>query len=379
MKKNNLLKFYFFYFFLIYFFIFLTNSHFSFEESLKLGGADGYSYMSISKDSPFVTSEKLMSIHLERFFFPYLIGIFSKFLNFDLYLCYKIFVIITLASINLFTIKILRYLKLNFQSILIFLTLINLNPYITRFYIAIPTIINDLIFVAGILIVIEKIISKNQNKLSIFIGYILSFPSRQTSIGLILAYLVSKIIKGKKILSKKNEIFGLLIFVFFLILSIFYSSNSTIDTSSRYDLYSPKMRFFGFFIQDIDLKSKLIFLLLPLLSFTPLLFFLILTRKFKYSVKEIIKSKLLVFLFSFVTLVILQPVLSGAEVTGRNILRLTTLAYIPFLILLILITKERKSYIFNKKYFTTLILVLTIFHSFHPTFSIIKIFDILRF
>ena len=379
MKKNNLLKYYFFYFLIVYFFIFLTNSHFSFEESLKFGGADGYSYMSISKDAPLITSEKLMSIHLERFFFPYLIGIFSKFLNFDFYLSYKIFVIITLASINLFTIKILRYLKLNFQLILIFLTLINLNPYITRFYIAIPTIINDLIFVAGILIVIEKIISKNQNKLSIFIGYILSFPSRQTSIGLILAYLVSKIIKGKKILSKKNEIFGLLIFVFFLILSIFYSSNSTIDTSSRYDLYSPKMRLFGFFIQDIDLKSKLIFLLLPLLSFAPLLFYLVVTRKFKYSVKEIIKSKLLVFLFSFVTLVILQPVLSGAEVTGRNILRLTTLAYIPFLILLILITKERKSYIFKKKYFTKLILVLAVFHSFHPTFSIIKIFDILRF
>ena len=100
---------------------------------------------------------------------------------------------------------------------------------------------------------------------------------------------------------------------------------------------------------------------------------------FKYSFKKVIKSKLLVFLFSFVVLVILQPILSGVEITGRNILRLTTLAYIPLLIFLILITKERKSYIFNKKYFITLMLVLTIFHSFHPTFSIIKIFDILRF
>ena len=47
--------------------------------------------------------------------------------------------------INIFVIKILKYLNLNLQIILIFLTLINLNPYLTRFYIAIPTIINDLI------------------------------------------------------------------------------------------------------------------------------------------------------------------------------------------------------------------------------------------
>ena len=379
MQKNNLLKFYFFYFLVIYFFIFLTNTHFSYEDSLRFGGADGFSYMSISKDSPLITSEKLMSIHLERFFFPYLIGLFSKFLNFDLYLLYKIFVFVTLVIVNLFTIKILRYLKLNFQLILIFLTLINLNPYITRFYIAIPTIINDLIFVAGILIILEKIISKNKNKFLIFIGYILTFPSRQTSIGLILAYLMSKIIKGKKILSIKYEIYGLSIFIIFLTLGFFYSANTLENVSSMYDLYSPKMRLLGFFVQDVTLKDKLIFLLLPFLSFAPLLFFFIVTRKFKYSFKKVIKSKLLVFLFSFVVLVILQPILSGAEITGRNILRLTTLAYIPLLIFLILITKERKSYIFNKKYFITLMLVLTIFHSFHPTFSIIKIFDILRF
>ena len=319
-----------------------------------------------------------MSIHLERFFFPYLIGLFSKFLNFYLYLLYKIFVFVTLVIVNLFTIKILRYLKLNFQLILIFLTLINLNPYITRFYIAIPTIINDLIFVAGILIILEKIISKNKNKFLIFIGYILTFPSRQTSIGLILAYSMSKIIKGKKILPIKYEIYGLLIFFIFLILGFFYSANTLENISSMSDLYSPKMRLLGFFVQDVDLKDKLIFLLLPFLSFAPLLFFSLLQENLNIHLK-VIKSKLLVFLFSFVVLVILQPILSGVEITGRNILRLTTLAYIPLLIFLILITKERKSYIFNKKYFTTLILVLTIFHSFHPTFSIIKIFDILRF
>ena len=71
MREYNSLKIYFFYFLFIYTFLFFTNSHFSFEESLNFGGADGFSYMSISKDAPNITSEKLMSIHTERFFFPF--------------------------------------------------------------------------------------------------------------------------------------------------------------------------------------------------------------------------------------------------------------------------------------------------------------------
>ena len=139
------------------------------------------------------------------------------------------------------------------------------------------------------------------------------------------------------------------------------------------------MRIFGFFIQDIPLKEKLIFLLLPLLSFFPLLFYFIFTKKLKFSFKKIIKSKLLVFLLSYLVLLILQPILSGAEVTGRNIIRLITLSYIPFMLFLILITKENKNHILSKKHFTIIIITIATFHSFHPTFSIIKIFEFLRF
>mgnify|MGYP001229280076 FL=1 len=82
---------------------------------------------------------------------------------------------------------------------------------------------------------------------------------------------------------------------------------------------------------------------------------------------------------SYIVLVILQPILSGAEVTGRNIIRLTSLAYIPLMIFLILITKEKKKFIVSKKFFIGTIIAMATIHSFHPTFSLIKVFDILRF
>ena len=379
MRKNNSLKIYFFYFIFIYTFLFLTNTHFNFEDSLKFGGADGFSYMSISKDAPSITSEKLMSIHSERFFFPYIIGLLSTIFKIDFYLSYKILVLITLGIINIFMIKIFKYLNLDLQKILVLLTLINLNPYLTRFYIAVPTIINDLIFIAGVLLIIEKIITKKGNNFFIFVGYIFAFASRQTSIGIILAYLISTLVKGKKLLLPKYVIGGFLIFIFFLILNTYYSSHTIENISSKYDLYSPKMRFLGFFVQNVDLKDKLIFLFLPLLSFTPLLFYFIFLAKLKISKKKIIKSKLLIFLLSFIILVIFQPILSGVEITGRNVLRLTSLAYIPLLIFLILITKEKKKLIISKKNFNLCIFLIAIFHSFHPTFSVVDIFDILRF
>ena len=94
MRKNNSLKIYFFYFIFVYTFLFFTNTHFSYEDSLKFGGADGFSYMSIFKEKLFITSEKPMSIHSERFFsiHNHLVSMTFKM---DFYLSYKIFVLIT--------------------------------------------------------------------------------------------------------------------------------------------------------------------------------------------------------------------------------------------------------------------------------------------
>ena len=181
-----------------------------------------------------------------------------------------------LAIINIYTIKIFKSLKLDLNTILVLLTLINFNPYLTRFYIAVPTIINDLIFIAGILILLQVLLSRRLLSIPILIGYIFIFASRQTSIGLILAYLTTILIKGKKLISVKNEIVGLIIFILFLILNFYYSSNTIENSSSRYELYSPQMRIFGLFIQDFPVNEKIIFLLLPLLSFSPLIFYFIL-------------------------------------------------------------------------------------------------------
>ena len=80
-------------------FYFLSNSYFSYEESLIFGGADGKSYFDISKYSPYLSEEPIQPIHAERFF-SYLIGLISKTLFIEIYTLNRIFVIFIIVLIN---------------------------------------------------------------------------------------------------------------------------------------------------------------------------------------------------------------------------------------------------------------------------------------
>ena len=71
--------------------------------------------------------------------------------------------------------------------------------------------------------------------------------------------------------------------------------------------------------------------------------------------------------FAFIVFLalVMQPVFQGIEVSGRNIIRLTTLGYIPIIILLSHITYPKKINFLSNIF---LLLVLFIW-SCHPTFS----------
>jgi len=377
--KELINKYNIFFFIIILIFLYLTNNHFDYDQTLIFGGADGASYLSISEDSPLITSKKIQPVHSERFFFPYVIGIISKILNIEIFLVYKIFVLIILFFINLYLFKILQLLKVNQKLLIVCLFLVNFNPYITRFYIAVPTIINDLIFIFGILLIIFYLIEQKNNKLLIFLGYILSFGSRQSSIALIITFFLTKF-KFRIIYKKKNIAYlGVFVFFIFIFLNYNYSKHTLFYDNQRSDQYSLEMRLFGFFLQDSTIKEKLTFLILPFLSFAPLVFFFLVFRKFIKPIKNIVNSKILFSLFVFSVLIILQPILSGTEVTGRNVIRLTTLTYIPILILLLKTTKDRNINFFDSNITYYIFCIFVIFYSFHPTFSKITLFNFLRF
>ena len=108
------------------------------------------SYFEIFKICSKIIEIPLQPIHAERFFFPYLIGLLNKIFFIEIYSLYQIFVIIIIVLINYVLVRILKNMGVNSFNLLFSITLLNLNPYLTRYYISNPLILNDLIFMLGV-------------------------------------------------------------------------------------------------------------------------------------------------------------------------------------------------------------------------------------
>jgi hypothetical protein len=346
--------------FIILIYIFVTNSYFEYEKSLIYGGADGFSYYEISKFAPKLSSTKIQPIHAERFFFPYIIGIISKISSIEIYLLNRILVIVLILLINKYFIDIFLKFNKNIYTILLSLLILNLNPYITRFYIAVPLIINDLFFIYGSLLSISGL--KDTNKKKFFFGLIISSFARQSAAAICLAILLTKVIQKDKFFLRYSEI--ILSFIIFIMIYFFgyiYSSliPMLVPRSEQYFI-----TIFGLFIESKTFKELFIFFVWPFLSFGPLLiFFIIFIKKSLINFK--INLNINYFLIFFTLLIIMQPILQGVYVSGKNIIRLSTLAY-PAVLTYLLINSKSEN--INKIQLIFFILILFVWSS-HPTFS----------
>ncbi len=355
---------------IILIFIFFSNSYFNFDESLIFGGADGKSYFDISKHSPYLSKEAIQPIHAERFFFSYLIGIFSKIFFIEIYILNRIIVFFLIIFINKYIIDFL--LQLNKSNHFIFLTLLvlNLNPYFTRFYIAVPLILNDLIFILGSIICIHSLSEKNKKQF--FLGLILSSFARQSAAAICLSILCLKILNKKKFFLKSSDIFiSYFIFLLIYFMGYLYSSNIPIE-GSRSEQYF--ITIFGLFIENKSFRELLIYFTWPFLSYGPLIiYFLLLIKNNLLFKKENYDLNLFIFIFSI--LIIIQPILQGVEVSGKNIIRLCNLAYPGILIYFILNSKKFRI----NKFISLFIIIVTLIWSSHPTFSLFTYLEKFKF
>jgi hypothetical protein len=373
MIRNNSQVILYFYSIFLILFLSLTNQYFDYQESIIFGGADGEYYINISKSFPGLAESEMMPIHAERFFFYYIFGFFSKLLNIEVYYVYRFFVFIILGLVNIFLILICKSKNLDLRLTLIILSLINLNPYISRLNIAVPTVVNDLIFIFGLTLFLYSLESRKTKIL--ITSLIILFFARQTSIAIIISLIFTKFVYRENFFFNNKKIFLIILGFFFIyFINYQYSSHVFNDPSYRWEQYSPEMRLFGFFLQDVAIGQKLLFLTLPFLSFFPLFLYIFIFRKLKKITFSLPEDPKIFFYLFICLLIVLQPILSGFLVTGRNIIRLTTLAYIPIIFLLVnaSVFIELKNKVINVFFY-----FFVVTWSFHPTFSNIKFFKYL--
>ena len=191
--------------------------------------------MMISKFAPNF-GENIEYIKGERFFFPFIIGVFSNFVSADQFFVYQISSIILCVIFIFLLHKILVSLNLSENIKFISYCLVLFNPYLLRYFIAIPTLLIDLIFLISIEIIILSFLKK-KNYL-FFLGLSLALLSRQNGLFILFSLLIVRFFfKEKSYFSLKNIIFY--IFVVFLIYSInvIYADKSQGNTQSIESLY----------------------------------------------------------------------------------------------------------------------------------------------
>ena len=350
-------------------FVVFTNNYYSFDQSIIFGARDGADYFLIAQNFPNISHDALAHHKAWRFIIPTLIGFIGKISNIELYLLFRIFVFIFSVLTMLIFFKILRFLEINNFQIFFLSSLIVFNPYLFRYFIACPTMINDLIFINAALLLVLGFLKNN--KLFFYTGILLALFTRQNSIFFFISIIIVKFIFKKKSFFKIKDIIILIILFLF-----FFSLNSVFANfyTDYNDIYSLSERFalFLFNYSFTDFFQYHLFLLVILL---PLFGYLIIEKKnFDFGK---LNSELFILISLFVFFTVSVAYVGGPLVTGKNIIRLINLVY-PLIILIGATSINLKKHSLSSMRFY-LFSFLFIVWSFHPTFSKIKIFSFVNF
>ena len=345
-----------------------TNNYFSYENSLIYGGSDGRFYTLISKYSPNFGID-IEYIKGERFFFPYLLGIISKITAFDLHLLYQATSIIFVILIIILYQKILILSKVEGLSYYFSIFLVLFNPYLIRYYLAVPTLIVDLGFIISLEIIALGFIQKKKN--NFFLGLVIATFSRQNSIIILFVFFIIKFFFKKKSIFKYKDLFLLtLCYIGVFFINTYYATNSTSSLQEVENLYSITL--FGILIIDYNLIDLFRYLYFPILGFGPLIvfiFILLFLKKFNLNNKEFI-----IFCWIISILIIGIALVGGPTVTGKNLIRLSNLSYIYLLIIInanFVLPKSEKNNLIIGFVFSGLLFLWSL----HPTFSKIQLWQ----
>lgn len=346
--------------------VLITNNYFDYDNSLIFGGSDGRFYTLISRYSPNF-GINIEYIKGERFFIPYILGIISKLVSIDLYLLYQI----TSASLVLILILLYREIlilsKIEGYSYYLSFFLVVFNPYLIRYYLAIPTIVVDLLFIISLEIIVIGFLKK-QNKF-FFLGLVIATLCRQNSIIILFVFFIIKFIyKNKSIIKYKDLLLLLTIYIIFFSINVYYAVNSSDNLKEVENLYSTTL--FGILMFDYNLIDLFRYLYFPLLGYgTIVIYILILLYlgQFKLKINEFV-------IFCLITSILLIGIafVGGPTTTGKNLIRLSNFAYIYLILLINNFFSINKNNRYLETIFFTFSLLLFLW-SFHPTFSKIHI------
>ncbi len=346
-----------------------TNSHIHYDDYLtKISAMDTSIYLAIADASPDLPKDgsNLVFHGAQRFMFPYMIGLASKFFGVSSWISFQFIVhlcsLLTIIFLSK-TLKVVSKANQNWNSFLLFVAIF--HPFLFRLQIGFSGFINDAIFLAGLSIFVYGLLCMS----SVYkvLGLFLMIPSKQT-----IYIIIPMMYLGELCFSAESKYrihflwlpTAFLAFIYYRWVSILIVPFSTPDTTSSMA--------FGFlhWIRDIEGIQSLVQLMTfigrgILGLFLPFLALLSLVKMGLYTKHFDGNAKLVTCIF---VAVILQPLISGPSITDASIQRLLSLG-LPILLILIAILARQKILIGNSTFI--FVAALLFIGSLHHLFSII--------
>ena len=364
--KNQ--KFYLIYILWLLIFLFTTNQHLNFKEIISINQIDSASYMSIAISAPEFSQENIPYHHAQRVFIPYITGLLSNTFDFEIFYVFKILTILIIFLIIYCHYWITIKIKSDFYLSVLSISFLILNPYLLRYFIAVPTMINDVVFILSLYLFSIGLIFKKKITL---LGFFLGILSRQNGIFLFIAYLINNFLhKNFKIIKDKKTILALFIMIIVSMFANKYAEEVSIDKFNYMHVYG----IFEWIYNSFNLAILLKWFMLPLYSYLPIIIFISIFLRLNF-IQKININNFLIIIFIFVSIIGVSY-LSGPGTSGRNIIRLTTLVY-PLILISILCFMKLKNKIFSIPIFYFILFILHIW-SFHPKYSIFSITEVFR-
>ena len=198
-------------------------------------------------------------------FIPYVIGLFAYTLDVNPFIIFRFFTYAIILCIIFFHFLIIKKLKTNFFFSILSISLLILNPYLIRYFIAVPTMINDAVFVLSLYLFSIGLIFSYKSTLA---GMLLALMSRQNGVFLFIAYIINNFFKKRFLIIKDSStILSIVLFFIISLLSNNYADKVSINNFNFMHVY-------GIFIwvyESFDLVKLFKWILLPLYSYLPLI------------------------------------------------------------------------------------------------------------
>ena len=133
--------------------------------------------------------------------------------------------------ITILFIKLLSDFEISIINKISLINLFALNPYTFRYFIQNPVMLNDLIFLLGIILFIQYL-SNNKNIFFYFLIFFLVF-TRQTFIIIFISLFLTFLVKKNKYINNKKILFIVIIYFVYLFFSKIFIDDAQLDESYK--------------------------------------------------------------------------------------------------------------------------------------------------